>query len=161
MTVQRFCDLRVWQSGKELVVGAYELTRTAAKSDVYGLSSQSQRAVVSVPANIAEGHNRRSLHEYLQFLAIARSSLAEVEMYPEQIPRLGYASRLRVTRTNPTTPRPRRGGKPAAHRAPGFPLDPGCTRTPSPMTLSPHHPTPSSRAQTLRRWWPGADWSSP
>jgi four helix bundle protein len=74
----------------ELVVGTYELTRILPKSEVYGLSSQLQRAVVSVPANIAEGHTRRSLREYLQFLSIARSSLAEVETYLELIPRLGY-----------------------------------------------------------------------
>ena len=56
MAVQSFRDLRVWQSGMELVVGVYELTRTLPKSEVYGLSSQLQRAAVSVPANIAEGH---------------------------------------------------------------------------------------------------------
>ena len=90
--VQSFRDLRVWHSGMELVVGAYELTRTLPKAEVYGLSSQLQRAAVAVPANIAEGHTRRSLREYLQFLSIARSSLAEVETYLELIPRLGYAS---------------------------------------------------------------------
>ena len=90
--VQSFRDLRVWQSGMELVIGVYELTRNLPKSEVYGLSSQLQRAAVSVPANIAEGHTRHNLREYLQFLSIARASLAEVETYLELIPRLGYAS---------------------------------------------------------------------
>jgi four helix bundle protein len=89
--MQSFRELRVWQSGMELVVGVYEMTRTLPKSEVYGLSSQLQRAAVSVPANIAEGHTRRNLREYLQFLSIARASLAEVETYLELIPRLGYA----------------------------------------------------------------------
>ncbi len=92
MAVQSFRDLRVWQSGMELVVGVYELTRSLPKSEVYGLSSQLQRAAVSIPANIAEGHARHNLREYLQFLSIARGSLTEVETYLELIPRLGYAS---------------------------------------------------------------------
>jgi four helix bundle protein len=89
--VQSFRDLRVWQSAMELVVGVYELTRSLPKSEVYGLSSQIQRAAVSVPANIAEGHSRRNLREYLNFLSIARGSLAEVETYLELVQRLAYA----------------------------------------------------------------------
>jgi four helix bundle protein len=74
VVVQGFRELRVWQSGMQLVVGVYELTRALPKSELYGLSSQIQRAAVSVPANIAEGHARSHLREYLQFLSIARSS---------------------------------------------------------------------------------------
>ncbi len=92
MMVQSFRDLRVWQPGMELVVAVYGLTRTLPKSEVYGLSSQMQRAAVSVPANIAEGHTRRNLREYLHFLSIARASLAEVETYLDLIPLIGYGS---------------------------------------------------------------------
>jgi four helix bundle protein len=92
MKVQSFRDLRVWESGMELVVGVYGLTQTFPKSEVYGLSSQLQRAAISVPANIAEGHSRRNLREYLHFLSIARGSLAEVETYLEPVQRLSYAS---------------------------------------------------------------------
>ena len=94
--IQSFRDLRVWQPGMELVVGVYELTRTLPKSETYGLVSQMQRAAVSIPANIAEGHNRRNLREYLNFLSIARGSLAEVETYLELVQRLGYATPGRV-----------------------------------------------------------------
>ena len=91
MVIQGFRELRVWQSGMELVVAVFELTRTLPKSEIYGLSSQLQRAAVSVPANIAEGHARNHLKEYLQFLSIARASLAEVATYLELIERLSYA----------------------------------------------------------------------
>jgi four helix bundle protein len=91
VVVQGFRELRVWQSGMELLVRVYELTRTLPKTEIYGLSSQLQRAAVSVPANIAEGHSRNHLREYLQFLSIARSSLAEVATYLELIERLSYA----------------------------------------------------------------------
>jgi four helix bundle protein len=91
MTVQTFRDLRVWQAGMDLVVGAYDLTRVLPKSETYGLASQIQRAAVSIPANIAEGHTRRNPKEYLHFLSIARSSLAEVSTYLELIERIAYA----------------------------------------------------------------------
>jgi four helix bundle protein len=90
-TVQSFRDLRVWHSGMDLVVAVYESTRILPKSEVYGLSSQMQRAAVSVPANIAEGHSRHHLREYLHFLSVARASLAELETYLDLVPLLGYA----------------------------------------------------------------------
>src|SRR5689334_14912319 len=76
----------------DLMVAVYELTRTFPSYEVYGLSSQMQRASVSNPANIAEGHTRHNLREYLHFLSIARSSLVEFETYLEALPRLGYAT---------------------------------------------------------------------
>ena len=96
MTVRMYRDLRVWQTGMDLVIGVYELTQMLPKSEIYGLSSQIQRAAVSVPANIAEGHTRSHLREYLQFLSISRSSLAEVATYLELIERLSYAPKERT-----------------------------------------------------------------
>lgn len=92
MTVHSFRDLRVWQSAMELVVGVYTITRTLPKSEIYALSNQMQRAAVSIPANIAEGHARRNLREYLHFLSVARGSLAELETYLELIQRVSYAT---------------------------------------------------------------------
>jgi four helix bundle protein len=92
MVVQSVRDLRVWQSGMELVVEVYELARTFPKSEVYGLASQLQRAAVSVPANIDEGHTCGSLREYLHFVSIAPSSPAEVETYLELDQSLSYTT---------------------------------------------------------------------
>lgn len=88
--IKSFRDLRVWQVGMKLVEHVYALTRTFPKHEVYGLVSQMQRAAVSIPSNIAEGHTREHLKEYLQHLSIARSSLAELETQLEIAARLSY-----------------------------------------------------------------------
>jgi four helix bundle protein len=46
----------VWQFGVNLVCQVYEVTGSFPKAETYGLTSQVQRAAVSVPSNIAEGH---------------------------------------------------------------------------------------------------------
>ena len=74
-----FRQLGVWRKAYEMTLDAYRLTRTFPKSETYGLTSQIQRAAVSVPANIAEGYDRNHKKEYLQFLCIARGSLGELE----------------------------------------------------------------------------------
>jgi four helix bundle protein len=77
--VRNFRDLLVWQQAIELVEQVYVLTAKFPKEEMYGLTSQLRRAAISVPSNIAEGHTRDSLKEYLQFLSIALASLAEVQ----------------------------------------------------------------------------------
>jgi len=79
MEIKNYRDLRVWQSGMDLVVMVYELSDKFPAKEMYGLTSQIRRAAVSVPSNIAEGHTRESTQEYLHHLSIAQASLAEVE----------------------------------------------------------------------------------
>jgi len=62
-----------------LVEKIYTVTRKFPKEEMYGIVSQLQRAAISVPSNIAEGHARNSRKEFIQFLGIAKGSLAEVE----------------------------------------------------------------------------------
>ena len=57
----------------------YALTKSFPADERYGLSNQIQRAVVSVPSNIAEGAGRGSSKDFIRFLYISMGSLAEVE----------------------------------------------------------------------------------
>jgi four helix bundle protein len=79
MSTSSYKQLRVWQNGIELVRQIYRLTSSFPKHELFGLSSQMQRAAVSVPANIAEGHTRGTTKEFLRFVMIAHGSLAEIE----------------------------------------------------------------------------------
>ena len=72
-------DLVVWQKGIELATWLYETTTRFPKEELYGIVSQMRRAAVSVPSNIAEGQARRHKTEFVQFLSIAKGSLAELE----------------------------------------------------------------------------------
>lgn len=79
MALQSYKELEVWQRGISLVNEVYDLTKKLPKSERYGLSSQMQRAAVSIPSNIAEGYSRNGTAEYVQFLSIAYGSSAELE----------------------------------------------------------------------------------
>ena len=90
MRLNSFRDLRVWQLSMELVEIIYRLTRNFPKHEIYGLTSQIQRAAVSVPSNIAEGHTREHTKEFLHHLSIAQASLAELDTQLEIAARLNY-----------------------------------------------------------------------
>jgi four helix bundle protein len=77
--IRSYRDLIVWQKAMRLVEGTYELARKLPKSRDHGLGSQMRRAALSVSSNIAEGHGRDHLREYLRHLSIAKGSLAELE----------------------------------------------------------------------------------
>ena len=79
--VNSYRDLQVWQKATDLVVECYRLTKLLPKSETYGLASQIQRAAVSIPANIAEGHGRQHLGDYPHHLSIATGSLMELETH--------------------------------------------------------------------------------
>lgn len=63
----------------DLVTNIYCATRSFPKDELYGLTNQLRRAVVSIPSNIAEGQARFSAKEFRHFLSQARGSLVEVE----------------------------------------------------------------------------------
>jgi four helix bundle protein len=77
--VQTYRDLVAWQKGMELVREIYKISRNFPKDEIFGLVSQIRRAVVSIPSNIAEGHQKLSRKEHQYFLGNARASVAEIE----------------------------------------------------------------------------------
>ena len=89
--VESYRDLEVWQKAMDLAAAAYGLTESFPSHQQFGLRTQIQRAAVSVPSNIAEGHGRSSTREYLHHLAIARGSLMELETQVELAVRLRFA----------------------------------------------------------------------
>jgi four helix bundle protein len=74
-----FKDLIVWQKARNLAVIVYKLTEQFPKSELYGLTSQMRRAVISISSNIAESYHRFHNKEKRQFLAIAFGSGSELE----------------------------------------------------------------------------------
>ncbi|WP_303909300.1 four helix bundle protein [Thiohalomonas denitrificans] len=70
-----FEDLEVWKRSCRLSVRIYQ---NLYGSRDWGFRDQITRAALSVPSNIAEGYERGSLREYIQFLRIAKGSCGEV-----------------------------------------------------------------------------------
>ena len=61
-----------------LVRTVYEISKQFPADERFGLTSQIRRAAVSIPSNIAEGHQRHTTREYIRFISDAEGSLAEV-----------------------------------------------------------------------------------
>ncbi|MGD9647727.1 MAG: four helix bundle protein [Pirellulales bacterium] len=77
--IKSFRDLIAWQKSVDLAEAIYQATIDFLKAETYGLVSQLRRSAVSVPNNIAEGHERNTTGEMLQSLGHARGSRAELE----------------------------------------------------------------------------------
>lgn len=90
--VNSYRDLLVWQRGIDLVESVYKATKSFPRHETYGLTAQMRRAAVSVASNIAEGHGRRHLGDYLHHLSIANGSLFELETQFLVAQRLAYTS---------------------------------------------------------------------
>jgi len=77
--ITTFEDLVAWQESRELAKMVYVLTRNYPKDELYALTSQLRRAVVSVSSNIAEGFSRNTASDRTHFYTMARGSLTEVQ----------------------------------------------------------------------------------
>ena len=90
MKMHNHKNLIVWQKAMELVLLVYKLTKLFPKEELFGLTSQTRRAVVSIAANIAEGARRGSNKEFRHFLLNSLGSGAELETHLEIANKLNY-----------------------------------------------------------------------
>jgi len=90
-TYNSFEDLPVWQEAKKLAVNIYKQTAQEIKLNKdFGLRGQIQRAAVSITSNIAEGFERGSKREFIQFLYIAKGSCGELRSQIHIAKDIGY-----------------------------------------------------------------------
>ena len=76
--IKNFEDIASWKKGRQLTKNIYDATSTGNFSRDFGLKDQIRRAAVSVLSNIAEGFERGSKREFIQFLTVAKGSNGEV-----------------------------------------------------------------------------------
>jgi len=87
-----FQKLEVWQMAKKMVVEVYEMTGKFPSEERFGLTSQINRAAVSVASNIAEGSGRTSYKDQAHFTQMAYGSLMEMACEIEITKELGFIS---------------------------------------------------------------------
>ncbi len=90
--IRSYRDLKVWQEAMTLAEDSYRFSAEFPREEMYGLISQIRRAVVSIPANIAEGYGRNSPGSYVTFLHNAQGSLKELETHLILSQRLKFGS---------------------------------------------------------------------
>jgi four helix bundle protein len=88
--IESFEDLLVWQKSMEIVKQVYLISRQGELSRDFALRDQLRRAAISIPTNIAEGFERASRKEYVNFLNFAKGSTGEVRSLLNLIFALGY-----------------------------------------------------------------------
>ena len=79
MTVKNYKELIVWQKSMTAVKLLYSIVKKLPKEELFALSDQMRRSVISIPSNIAEGQQRNSGMEFSRFISYAQGSRAELE----------------------------------------------------------------------------------
>lgn len=77
--INKFTDLNTWKESHKLVLLTYKTLNNFPQKEMFALSDQIRRCVVSISANIAEGFSRHSKKEKQQFYYISKGSLTELE----------------------------------------------------------------------------------
>ncbi|MFQ3675313.1 MAG: four helix bundle protein [Endomicrobiia bacterium] len=89
-TYKSFEDLPIWKNAKDLSVEIYKITSSSVFKNDYGLSDQIRRSSISISSNIAEGFERATKKEFIQFLFIAKGSVGELRSQVTIACELGY-----------------------------------------------------------------------
>lgn len=77
--MRNFKELKIWQKGFQIAINSFRITESFPQQERFGLSSQINRAGVSIPSNIAEGSSRGSDKDYNRFIEISLGSSFELE----------------------------------------------------------------------------------
>lgn len=80
-TFNKFEDIKAWQKAREVTKEIYTLYLVTNLSKDFSLQDQMKRCAISIMANIAEGHGRRTNNEFANFLNIARGSAIELQSH--------------------------------------------------------------------------------
>ena len=88
----KFEEIIAWQKARDITLQVYRTTANGHFAKDFGLRDQIRRASVSIMANIAEGHRRRTNSEFANFLNLARGSVAEVQSHLHVAVGLDYVS---------------------------------------------------------------------
>lgn len=78
-TFKTFEEIEAWKKARELTKRIYQVSGSGTFAKDFSLKDQIRSASVSIMSNIAEGHDRGGTREFVQFLAIAKGSTAEVK----------------------------------------------------------------------------------
>ena len=95
--IRSFTDLVAWQESHKLVLLVYKLSKNFPKEELFALTSQIRRAVISIVSNIAEGFSRGTSKDKNQFYLIALGSLAELQSQLLVARDLGYLTKSDFT----------------------------------------------------------------
>lgn len=98
--IESYKDLIVWQKSVNLVTLVYRETKRFPRDEIFGFTSQMRRSALSIPSNIAEGRQRKTAKDFIQFLRISLGSCAELETQMIIARNLGYLDESNVTKIN-------------------------------------------------------------
>lgn len=99
MIIKTYRDLIVWQKSMILCTEIYKISKQFPREELYGITSQIRRSVISIPSNIAEGY-QRGHKEYIQFLRISFGSGAELETQLLVVLNVGYLNQKQYDELN-------------------------------------------------------------
>ena len=97
MEKSSYQGLIVWKKAMEATTIIYKLVKKLPKEELFSLSDQMRRAAVSIPSNIAEGHDKKTSNEFIHFLSISRGSIAELETQLLICVKVGYLTETEIT----------------------------------------------------------------
>lgn len=77
--IKSFTDLEAWRKGYNIAIEVYKITKGFPKTEIFGITNQLRRAIISYTSNIAEGFSRNSDKEKIQFYYMALGSMTEIQ----------------------------------------------------------------------------------